>query len=242
MTQNIYDDPDFFKAYSSLQRQVHGFDGAPEWNVVRNMIPNLTDKHVLDLGCGFGWFSRWAREHGASSVKGLDVSERMIARAKAMTSDTAIEYVIADLETVELLEGSFDVAYSSLAFHYIKDFPRLVQSIYKSLKPNSHLVFTIEHPIYMAAIHPDWLRDANGNSIWPVSNYANEGERRTNWLADGVVKYHRQLSTTLNTLIDAGFVIRRVEEFAPTREQIRVDSSLAPEAERPPFLLVAAQR
>ena len=37
---------------------------------------------VVDLGCGFGWFCRWAREHGAASVLGLDVSENMLtARA-----------------------------------------------------------------------------------------------------------------------------------------------------------------
>jgi ubiquinone/menaquinone biosynthesis C-methylase UbiE len=37
---------------------------------------------VLDLGCGFGAFARWAREMGADSVLGVDRSENMLARAR----------------------------------------------------------------------------------------------------------------------------------------------------------------
>ena len=70
MAQNIYDDPTFFAGYSQLPRQVHGLDAAPEWPALRTMLPDLTGKRVVDLGCGFGWFARWAREHGAASVLG----------------------------------------------------------------------------------------------------------------------------------------------------------------------------
>ncbi|MBF3542891.1 SAM-dependent methyltransferase, partial [Burkholderia pseudomallei] len=31
MTQNIYDDPDFFEGYGQLPRSRDGLDGAPEW-------------------------------------------------------------------------------------------------------------------------------------------------------------------------------------------------------------------
>jgi 2-polyprenyl-3-methyl-5-hydroxy-6-metoxy-1,4-benzoquinol methylase len=51
----------------------------------------------LDLGCGFGWFCRWARERGAASVLGVDLSDRMLARAKAASHDDAISYAKADL-------------------------------------------------------------------------------------------------------------------------------------------------
>jgi SAM-dependent methyltransferase len=81
---------------------------------------------VLDLGCGFGWFCRFARQQGAASVLGVDVSERMLARAKAETSDPAISYQRADLERLTLASDSFDVAYSSLALHYIANLEALL--------------------------------------------------------------------------------------------------------------------
>lgn len=242
VAQNIYDNPEFFEGYSQLPRQVHGLAGAPEWPTIRAMLPDLTGKRIVDLGCGFGWFARWARKHGAASVLGLDVSENMIARAKVSTADPAIEYRIADLEVIELPEASFDLTYSALTFHYIEDFGRLAREVYRALTPGSHFVFTIEHPIYMAAAHPRWIADEEGRKTWPVNRYAIEGERRTDWFAKGVLKYHRRIGTTLNTLIEAGFSIRRVEEFAPTPDQIDENPELAEEMERPMMLLVFAQR
>ncbi len=242
MAQNIYDNPEFFAGYSQLPRQVHGLAGAPEWPSIRALVPDLQGKHVVDLGCGFGWFARWAREQGAEAVVGLDVSEKMIARARAQPSDAAITYEIADIETLELPPAAFDFAYSALTFHYIADFGRLVRMVHRALRPGGQFVFTIEHPIYMAAAHPRWWSDEDGRKTWPVNRYALEGERRTNWFTDGVLKYHRTLGTTLNSLIAAGWTLRHVEEFAPTAAQIAEQPGLAEELERPMMLLVSAQR
>jgi len=242
MTQNIYDDPEFFAGYSKLRRSVHGLDGAPEWPAIRALLPDFDGKRIVDLGCGFGWFSRWAKQHGAAHILGLDLSRNMIARAKADTSDPDIEYAIADLNRLDLPEASFDFAYSSLAFHYIRDFDRLVRTVHRSLVPGSYLVFSIEHPIYMAPTRPGWLIDSDGRKTWPVDRYSVEGPRRTDWLAKDVLKYHRTIGATLNTLIGAGFTIRHVQEWSPADDQVAANPDLADELERPMMLLVAAQR
>src|SRR5690349_24009306 len=98
MAQNIYDNDEFFSGYQRLPRSVAGLDGAPEWPALRAMLPDLHGLTVLDLGCGFGWFCRWAREQGAAHVLGIDVSEKMLARARADTQDEAIVYRRADME------------------------------------------------------------------------------------------------------------------------------------------------
>lgn len=242
MAQNIYDNPDFYAGYSQLPRQVRGLDGAPEWPSIRAMLPDLAGRRVVDLGCGFGWASRWMRGQGAASVLGIDLSENMIRRARADTSDPGIEYRIADIETIELPQAAFDFAYSALTFHYINDFERLVRTLHRALAPGAGMVFTIEHPIFMAAEAADWMLDDAGRKIWPVSRYSIEGERRTDWFAKGVLKYHRTIGTTLNTLIRAGFAIRAVEEFAPSAEQIEADPGLKDEVERPMMLLVSVSR
>ncbi|WGS17627.1 MULTISPECIES: class I SAM-dependent methyltransferase [unclassified Bradyrhizobium] len=242
MAQNIYDDPGFFAGYSQLPRQVRGLVGAPEWPTIRAMLPDVSGKRVVDLGCGFGWAARWMREQGASAVLGLDLSQNMIARARTMTDDPAITYEIADLETLELPHASFDLAYSALAFHYIKDFDRLMRMLHRALTPEASLVFTIEHPAYMAAAHPRWLLDDDGRKTWPVNRYFIEGERRTDWYTKDVLKYHRTIGTTLSTLIGAGFALRHVEEFCPTPEQIAAVPELAEELERPMMLLISVQR
>ena len=165
MTQNIYDDPDFFAGYVQLPRQVHGLRGAPEWPALQAMLPAVAGRRVADLGCGFGWASRWMRAQGAASVLGLDLSLNMIERAKRETSDPAIKYEIANLEVLELPDAKFDLVFSALTFHYVRDFERLAQMIYKALVPGADLVFTVEHPVFMAAAHPHWTVDQVGRNL-----------------------------------------------------------------------------
>ncbi len=47
MSQNIYDDPEFFAGYATLDRSVKGLDGAPEWPTIQAMLPSLQGKIFL---------------------------------------------------------------------------------------------------------------------------------------------------------------------------------------------------
>jgi len=242
MTQNIYDDAGFFAGYSKLPRSVEGLDGAAEWPVLKAMLPPMAGLRVVDLGCGFGWFCRFAREAGAARVLGLDVSEKMLARARETTADGAIAYERADLERLALPAASFDLAYSSLALHYIEGLGPLLACVHRALVPGGRLVFSVEHPLYTAPTRPGWIEDASGGKTWPLDRYLEEGPRVTDWLAKGVVKRHRTVATYLNRLLASGFELVRVEEWGPSDAKIAQHPEWAAERHRPPFLLVAARR
>jgi ubiquinone/menaquinone biosynthesis C-methylase UbiE len=241
VTQNVYDNEEFFEGYSRLGRSVEGLDGAAEWPSLRALLPDLHGLRVVDLGCGFGWFCRWARQAGAAHVLGLDVSERMLARARATTPGTDITYTRADLEHLQLPEASCDLVYSSLAFHYIERLDALLAGVHRALVPGGRLVFSVEHPIYTAPSNPGWSVDLTGRKTWPIDGYLNEGARSTDWLTKGVIKQHRTIGTYLGLLLRAGFTISHVEEWGPTDPQIAARPALADERQRPPFLLVSAR-
>ncbi|CNJ59845.1 Methyl transferase [Yersinia aldovae ATCC 35236] len=242
MAQNIYDNKIFFAGYAKLNRSVHGLDGAPEWPMIRKMLPCLTGRKVVDLGCGYGWFCRYASKQGASETLGLDISERMLSRAKELTSDESIIYRQEDLENLYLPTKEYHLAYSSLALHYIKALPTLLKIIYQSLVPSGNFVFSAEHPIYTAPKQPGWLIASDGQKSWPINNYQVEGERITNWLTDGVVKQHRTLGSYINLLINTGFIITHVEEWGPTMQQIADCPALDEEKERPMIFLISAKK
>jgi len=242
MAQNIYDNDEFFAGYARLPRSVEGLAGAPEWPSLRALLPDLLGAKVLDLGCGYGWFCRWAREAGAGAVLGIDVSEKMLARARADTADVAVTYQRADLESIELQREAFDLVYSSLALHYIAEPSGLIAQVYRSLVPGGSLVFSTEHPIFSGPAEPKWMLDPAGQKTWPVNNYLDEGPRSTNWLAPGVIRHHRTIGTTVNLLLRAGFAISHLEEWGPSKAQIEAQPSLADERHRPPFLIVAARK
>lgn len=115
MSQNIYDNPEFFEVYSKMKRSVSGLEGANEWPRLRTFVPNLTGRRVLDLGCGFGWFARWAKEQGAEAVHGVDISQNMLDRARRLDEEgkhDGITYQLADLDGLRLPErdsGAYDI-------------------------------------------------------------------------------------------------------------------------------------
>lgn len=242
MTQNIYDDPHFFAGYATLDRSVKGLDGAPEWPALQAMLPGIQGKKIIDLGCGYGWFCRWALDQGAESVLGLDVSEKMLTRAREMTQSPKIAYQREDLETLRLPAETFDLAYSSLALHYLLDINGLFSTLYSALKPGGMLVFSAEHPVYTAPLKQGWMTNSEGHKSWPVSHYQQEGERISNWFAEGVKKQHRKLATWINTLIAADFVIEHVDEWGPDAAQIAANPALEEEKERPMIFLLSARK
>ncbi|HEY5008020.1 MAG TPA: methyltransferase domain-containing protein [Caulobacteraceae bacterium] len=237
----LYDDETFFTGYSGMIRSKEGLDGAAEWPAMRALLPPLGGLRVLDLGCGFGWFARWAAAEGAASVLGVDVSERMLERARAMTENPAIAYERGDLEVFEPAAQSVDLIYSSLALHYIDGLERLFGVIRQALTPGGRLAFSVEHPIFTAPSAPGWTIDAAGRKVWPVDGYQVEGPRTTHWLGRDVVKQHRTIGTYVALLLGAGFTLAHLEEWAPSAAEVEAHPDWADERQRPMFMLMAAQ-
>ena len=242
--QNIYDDPAFFAGYTKLPRSEQGLRAVYEWPAFQRLLPrSLADKRVLDLGCGLGYFAREARARGAQQVIGVDLSERMLEQARQRTADEAIIFVRDSLETFAADPGAFDLVVSSLALHYVADYPALVRRIAGWLVPGGRFAFSVEHPIFTAQGSSDWYKDANGVALhWPVDRYRDEGERRTHWFVEGVVKYHRTIETYVNALLDAGLRLVRLEEPEAEPAVLAEKPEWLQERRRPPFLLLAADR
>lgn len=268
--QNIYENADFFSAYSTLPRSQGGLSSAPEWPVLRQMIlqnsaqdPTINEERiqgswVLDLGCGYGWFSRWARDNGVAHVRALDISEKMICRAeefdpRGQFRKFEICYEVEDLEKVELSKKyeKFHLIYSSLTFHYIHDLARLYREIWSSLREGGRLVFSVEHPICSAPISPapDWISvqvEEGGEEkkkIWPLNSYAEEGWRYTSWLGvSGVKKYHRTVETYVTLLLESGFKLLGLKDWVPSKEDVAEHPEWADERNRPYFLLISAEK
>ncbi|KAI8882728.1 methyltransferase domain protein [Backusella circina FSU 941] len=235
-----YDDPTFFEQYSQMSRSKMGLQGAGEWHELQAMLPDLTDKRVLDLGCGYGWHCIYAAEKGAQHVVGVDLSQKMLNVAKEKTTSRVVEYKHAAMEDIDFPTGSFDTVISSLAFHYVESFSGICEKVKKCLVEKGEFVFSVENPIFTAYGTGDWYYDTNGEILhWPVDNYFTEGSREAHFLGSKVVKYHKTVATYINTLIEYGFTITKVVEPLPPKDML---GSMPNEARRPMMLLISAKK
>jgi SAM-dependent methyltransferase len=239
--QNIYDNPEFLAGYEAMRARRSGAHETTVIPMLARLVPDLHDTSVLDLGCGDGWFSRQAVEQGARSVTAIDPSERMLQRAREQTDSGRITYVQGFIEDIDLSHQSFDRIVSVFALHYVEDLADAMRRVATWLAPDGVLVAVLEHPIYLAS-SPDreFERRPGQPPRWLLSGYSIEGRREERWFVDGVVKYHRRLSTILNAVMDAGLTIQRVEE--PTAGPPADPTTTAEDSARPVVLGIRAGR
>lgn len=239
--KNEYDNENFFNEYAKMSRSVDGLSSAGEWHQLKHLFDDLTNKEVLDLGCGYGWHCKYAVEQGATYVLGLDISHRMLQEAKLRNSDSKIEYRLCGIEEYEYPENTWDIVISNLALHYVENLGEVFKKVHRTLKSNGVFIFNIEHPVFTSGIHQDWLYDEQGNIVcWPVDDYFISGKRETNFLGCAVEKYHHTLTQIMMGLIQSGFKIEVVQEATPSKEMIDLPG-MKDELRRPMMLIIKAR-
>lgn len=243
--QNIYDNEIFFEGYRELRSRELNSNTMLEQPAMRELLPELSEKSVLDLGCGCGNNCREFIDAGAKRVVGVDISEKMLSVAKAESDNEKIEYINMSMTDISKVNEKFDFIYSSLAFHYIKDFEKLCKDMYDLLNNNGCLLFSQEHPLTTATKGDNghYNKDENGVKVsYTFSNYSEPGERQVHWYVDGVIKYHRTFSDTINALAKAGFVIEEICEPQPKPWAMEKWPALYDEFIKPSFLIVKARK
>ena len=242
--QNIYDNDVFFAGYSKIRENKSNANELFEKPALFSLLPNLTGKTVIDLGCGFGEHCMEYVRRGAASVVGIDISKKMLSVAQTENSHPKITYMHLAMEEVSRIKNQFDVVTSSLAIHYIKDYQVLVHDVHELLKDDGVFVFSQEHPMNTCFSDGDrWTRDANGRKLYAnISNYGVEKEVESTWFIEHVKKYHRTCSTVVNTLIDNRFVIEKIVEPVPSAELLAAHPEQDDLLHKPLFLLIRARK
>lgn len=242
--QNIFDNEVFFQGYKKLRENPNSANILEEKPAIFSLLPELTGKKVLDLGCGYGENCNLFSIMGAKKVVGIDVSSKMLAIANDENSGDNIFYENMCMEDISGINEKFDVVVSSLAIHYVHDFHKLVINLISMLNDNGIFVFSQEHPLTTAPKNgASWVKNADGKiTHYKLTDYAISGQRTVSWIVDGITKYHRTFSDIINALIDAGFTIEKMLEPVPTKEILERDPSSAKDLHKPNFLVIKARK
>lgn len=248
MKQNIYDNEVFSNAYDKMRNKDKGKNANDLVEIpnFRKLIPNVKGKKILDLGCGYGENDKYCRDLGAKGIWGIDISEHMIKIAEENNDDENINYKVMAMEDISEIEEKFDIVISSLAFHYVKDYEKLVKDIYNLLNDDGILIFSIDHPLRIASKFETWMKknytEINGKWFLLVSDYNREGIREKEWNGIMVKKYHRNFSSLINGLVNAGFKIDQILEPIPDEESIKIIPKYINQYDRPYFLFIRAKK
>lgn len=243
--QNAYDKKHFYNEYKAMKYNKINANELIEMPTIKTMLPNLDNLKIIDLGCGNGTMSKFFIDNGAKKVLALDVSKNMINEAKENNYHHSIIYDVLPMEKLNTIKEKFDLAYSSLAFHYIEDFDKLIKDINHLLNDDGMIVFSQEHPLNTATIMIDDLDnkiEIHGKRYYYLSDYNNNSKRVLNWNNEKVIKYHRNFSSLINTLIENGFEILQIKESNATNDIVKIVDKYKYQIDRPYFIFIKAKK
>jgi ubiquinone/menaquinone biosynthesis C-methylase UbiE len=207
------------------------------------LVGEVVGEVICDLACGQGWVARELARRGAQ-VTGLDLAPNLLALARRYEGQEplGIVYVHGDAQRADQLSDSrFTGCVCVMALINIPDLHATFQCVRRILKPGGWFVFAIPHPCFETP-HAQWtpLPDPEHALGRIVSGYFDERQwfsSNVDGVRSRVADYHRMLSTYLNTLNEAGFVVERVLEPGPSARQVeRVPGN----REVPTLLLIRA--
>ena len=102
---------------------------------------------MVDIGCGTGLTTREAaRAASPGRVVGVDVSERMLERARQVAADEALDNVqfeLGDAEVHRFDPAAFDVAISRFGTMFFSDPAAAFANIAAALRPEARLVLLV---------------------------------------------------------------------------------------------------
>ena len=236
----LYDDDAIFNTYMARRRRADNPNDTLERPVILELVGDLKNRRILDLGCGDAAFGREALNKGCQTYVGIEGSRNMAKAAQQCLAGTIGQVVQATVEDWDYPTDAFDLVVSRLVFHYIKDVEAVFNQIHKSIIGGGRFVFSVEHPVITSC---DRAWQGNGpRQDWVVDNYFNTGPRITSWMGGQVVKYHRTVENYFAGLQQAGFVVKSVREAAPQREWFEHNDTFQRRQRIPLFLIMASKK
>ena len=123
--------------------------------VILKHFGDLTEKKVLDAGCGKGRFARVLLDrYPTAQVAGLDISEAMLRSVSP-----GIGRVAGSLTELPFSESAFDFVYATESLEHAVDTATAVDELCRVLKPDGRLVIIDKNAEHWGKLEtPVWER------------------------------------------------------------------------------------
>ncbi|NJL20052.1 MAG: methyltransferase domain-containing protein [Leptolyngbyaceae cyanobacterium SM1_3_5] len=205
--EEFYDNPEVQARYFAQRLQPDNPNNTLERPIFLELVGELSNLSIVDLGCGDAAFGREALLQGARSYLGIEASQAMVNVARQTLANTPGKVRHASIETWQAEDEQADLVSSRLALNYVENLEPVFQQIYRSLRPNGRVILSIEHPI----ITSNFASLAEGRrTSWLVDDYFRSGARVHTWLGQELTKYHHTLEDYFDLVSNAGFAVERL--------------------------------
>jgi SAM-dependent methyltransferase len=110
-------------------------------------------KHILDAGCGNGRYSLYLLKTADpdATLTAFDLSEKMLARARARVANDRATYAVADLTKLPYADGAFDAAVCGWVLEHLPDPRPGLRELARVLRPGGKLLLMCTEDTFTGA-------------------------------------------------------------------------------------------
>jgi SAM-dependent methyltransferase len=199
--------------------------------VLFSYLGDVSDKVVLDAGCGTGYLGIKIAKQGAKQVFSVDLSPKMVEITKKRIEQSPVASKIdARVDSITELRTIGDESVDLIVNNYVlMDTPfyqDAIQAFNRVLKPGGRAIIVILHPCFATPIEADGTR-TNQNYFKTQQSYFSDFAFNTYWGTDKFpnhfIEHHRPLSAYWKCFKSNGFQVLDFEEPVFFSERIKMN-------------------
>lgn len=210
-------------------------------------LGNVKGKKILCLGCGAGEECAHLMSLGAKKVIGVDISKSLINTAKENFPE--LEFKVMDMEKLKLSKSSFDIVYSSLVMHYVKDWTKVLSQVKSVLKPKGTFLFSTHNPVYWSAFkkknkneriqYLGFKRNKKTDKTEVFGDYLNIRKINDVWFNSfKVTYYHKPFSSIMKDILKSKFKIVDCIEPKPLASSKKININFWNKLSKIPLFII----
>jgi SAM-dependent methyltransferase len=190
------------------------------------MLPDLTGRSGLDLGCGEGHNTRLLARRGAQ-MTAIDLAGRFIDAAviEERHRPLGIRYLHSSAAALPFQDGAFDFVVAFMSLMDMPDLAAVLAEVHRVLRSGGFLQFSIEHPC-TAPPGSGWVKDHHGRRVArTIGGYFHQQPQVDTWLFGAapqalrrdrrpfrIPRFPRTLGAWLNAIASAGLLVEAADE------------------------------
>lgn len=173
-----------------------------------NLFGDVTGKVILEICCGSGHSLEYHGDRKAGELWGIDISEKQLENAEKFLSESNYypKLICSPMEEeCGIPQNYFDIVYSIYGMGWATDLGNVFKRIASYLKKDGIFIFSWKHPL------SGCVEVKDGQIIFNKSYFDEEWYPQTIDNME-IMLPNRKISTYINALVDAGFIIEKMVE------------------------------
>lgn len=167
---------------------------------LRKTLAGISFENCLEIGCGTGKNTEWLLQK-ANNLTAVDLSEEMLAKAKAKIASEKVQFIQADITADwDFGKAAFDLVTFSLVLEHIEHLVPIFEKSFAALKSGGY--------VYIGELHP--FKQYSGSK----ARFDTEAGRQV------VTCFNHHVSDFTQAANRQGFRIMEVNEYFDENDRI----------------------